>query len=158
MEIILIRHAKAESRKLGLEDIERHLTEKGRKKYRALVPQLGEKLAPIDERHIIMWSSPANRARETAEIVTNELQIEVDAIKDFIYTGEFAQLSAELQHLDDDVTLLLVGHEPHLSNWSRQLSGEEFTLKKGAMISFKVASRTPLKADLQWQIQPKSID
>lgn len=154
MDIILIRHAPAEPRRDNIADIERHLTEKGKRKYRKLVPQLGKKLERVTKQPITMWSSPANRALETAAIVTEELGIAVAASHDFIYTGDFAAFSEALKKVADDTTLLVVGHEPTLSEWFQQLTAQEITLKKGAMIGVKVDQLTPLAAEFQWQIQP----
>lgn len=67
MEIILIRHSIAEEKRVDLEDVNRHLTEKGVKRFRGLMPVLQKKLEPLEERDILLWSSPAKRATETAD-------------------------------------------------------------------------------------------
>lgn len=155
MEIILIRHAKAEEKREDLEDIKRNLTEKGKKKFQKLMPKLKEKLEPIEDRNIILWSSPATRALETAHIIAHDLQIKISSIHDFIYEGDFQKMSREIQDVDAETTLLIVGHEPSLSEWTKELAGEDVKIKKGAMLNFNVTNQSPLEAELQWTIAPK---
>lgn len=155
MEILLIRHSTAEDKRADLEDIKRHLTEKGVKKFQKLMPELKEKLEPLDQDKILLWSSPAARALETAEIVAKELNIEINAVHDFIYSGEFEKLSAEVQNIKDEMKILVVGHEPTLSEWTKQMTDEDVKIKKGAILNLKVVSRSPLEAELQWVIAPE---
>lgn len=152
MEIILIRHAKAEKKREDLEDIKRHLTQKGKEQFQKLVPKLKEKLDPIDKQTIIIWSSPATRALETAHFVADELQMHISSIHDFIYEGDFEKLSSEVQKTDDNTTILVVGHQPSLSEWVQYMAGEDVKIGKGDMLNFKVTNQSPLEAELQWEI------
>lgn len=154
MEILLIRHSIAEDRRADLDDVDRRLTQKGIQRFRELMPVLQKKLEPLEEREILFWSSPAKRATETADIVTEELGFEIDEIKDFIYYGDFEDLSEDVQDVDDELILLITGHEPLLSDWTKDLSGEDVKIKKGAMLNFKVLTKSPLKAELLWVISP----
>lgn len=154
MELILVRHAKAEDRREDLEDLQRHLTEKGKAKFTRLMPQLLERLSPVKERSIIIWSSPAARAIETAEIIAHSLNHPIDKQHDFIYTGDFDAFVATLQHVDPSTTLILVGHEPNWSIWSAKLANRSLNYKKGGIASFDVISKKPIQANLLWQIQP----
>lgn len=154
MELILIRHAKAEDRSEGLEDLQRHLTEKGKAKFTRLMPQLLEKLSPIEDRSIIIWSSPAARAIETADIIAHAIDHPIDEQHDFIYTGDFDAFITNLQSVDNQTTLILVGHEPNWSIWSAKLANRSLDYKKGAIASFDILSKTPVQANLLWQIQP----
>lgn len=155
MEIILIRHGKAEERRAGLVDIDRHLTAKGIEKFQKLMPEFLEKLEPIEDGTILLWSSPASRALETADIVAEALQGEIDTLYDFIYyDGDFQKLIAEVQGLADNVKVFVVGHEPILSDWAEDMTGEDFRIKKGEILSFQVIDRASLSANLQWRIIP----
>lgn len=152
MEIILIRHGKAEEMREGLEDLQRHLTDVGKEEIQKLAPRLKEKLEPLDKRTIIFWSSPAKRALQTAQLVADELHTPINFIHDFIYEGDFEKLSDEVQKLDEDTTVLLVGHQPNLSEWVEQMTGEKMKIEKGSMLNLKVTNRSPLEAKLQWEI------
>lgn len=153
MELILIRHAKAEDRAKGLVDIDRHLTDKGKKKFNKLMPELKERLMPLEDRTVVTWSSPANRAVETAEITVSELGLEEPSIHEFIYTGEFEKFLKELETVQDDATLLVFGHEPTLSEWVEQFTGESVRMRKGSMVSMEVTEKSPLTAEFMWQIK-----
>lgn len=152
MEIILVRHGKTEEKREDLEDLERHLTEEGKEEVQKLMPALKEKQEPLDERTIILWSSPATRARETAQFVADELQTEISSIHDFIYEGDFGQMSHEVQKVDDHATLLMVGHQPNLGEWTKDMTGEDVKIGKGDILNFKVTKQSPLEAELQWKI------
>ncbi|MDO5457818.1 MAG: hypothetical protein Q4F26_05665, partial [Atopococcus tabaci] len=79
---------------------------------------------------------------------------EINEIKDFIYYGDFEDLSEAVQDIDDEVTLLIAGHQPLLGDWTLDMSDEDVRIKKGAMLNFKVISKSPLKAELLWVISP----
>jgi phosphohistidine phosphatase SixA len=152
MEIILIRHGKAEEKREDLDDIKRHLTQKGEEEFQKLTPDLKEKLDPLDKRTIIIWSSPAMRALETAQFVADELQTDISSIHDFIYEGDFEKMSSEVQKMDDHTTILIVGHQPSLSEWTKHITAEDVKIRKGDMLNFKVTNQLPLEAELQWKI------
>ncbi len=152
MEIILIRHGEPEENREDLEDLQRHLTEQGKEKMQKLMPELKERLEPFDERTIVLWSSPAERAIETAQIVADELQTQINSIHDFIYEGDFEPMSHEVQKVNDHATLLMVGHQPNLSEWTKYMTGEDVEIGKGDMLNFKVTKQSPLEAELQWEI------
>lgn len=153
MELIFIRHAKAEERREGLVDIDRHLTDKGKEKYAKLLPELEEKLGPLKERNFVSWSSPANRAQETAALATDKLKLEKPRIHEIIYTGEIEKFLEALKTVQDDATLLVFGHKPTLSEWVYEFTGESRRMRKGSMVSMKVTQRDPLKATFNWQIR-----
>lgn len=152
MEIILIRHGEPEENREDLEDLQRHLTEQGKEEMQKLMPELKERLEPFDERTIVLWSSPAERAIETAQIVADELQTQINSIHDFIYEGDFEPMSHEVQKVNDHATLLMVGHQPNLSEWTKYMTGEDVEIGKGDMLNFKVTKQSPLEAELQWKI------
>ncbi len=155
MEIILVRHAKAEKKREDLEDRKRKLTEKGIKEFQKLTPELKEKLKPLEKEKIELWSSPARRALETAHIIAQDLLLYSLTTEEFIYTGDFEQLSREVQKAEEDQIIFVVGHEPSLSEWAEAMTGEEMKIRKGDMLSFKVTDSSPLKAELQWVISAK---
>lgn len=158
MEIILIRHSTAEDKREDVEDIKRHLTKKGKKKFRKMMPEFREKLEELGEREFILWSSPANRALETAEIAAEELNMEISSVHDFIYEGSFEKLREEMQTVAEGAAVMVVGHEPTLSEWTKQMTGEELKIKKGQILCFSVLNQESLKAELQWMVLPKKKD
>jgi len=75
----------------------------------------------------LILSSPARRARTTAEAIAVACDIPVSAIRyeDYIYyEGRTAWLEG-IQHLDDSlVSVVLVGHNPTISDLGTHLLGE----------------------------------
>lgn len=156
MELILIRHAKAEDQEASVPDIERHLTDKGKAKFKQLTPQLKEHTGQVDASQFVSWSSPANRAQETAEIALTALDLPAPEIHECIYTGDLEQFTKALQAVSDsdDATLLVFGHEPTLSDWVETFTGQAVRMKKGSMVSITLSSKDPIKGQINWQIKP----
>ena len=152
MEIILIRHAETEKPREGVADLERHLTEEGKEHIQQLVPALKEKLGPLDQRTISLWASPATRALETAQIVGDELSTNISTVHDFIYEGDFGEMSHAVQEMEEGATILMVGHQPNLSDWIKDMTGKDVKVGNGAMLNFKVMKHSPLEAEFQWEI------
>ena len=119
--IWFLRHGDAED---GEPDFERKLTEKGRRQAR----DAGAALAALGVELELCLSSPRVRARETAELACEWLDVEI-AIEEQLAGGRFdaLELSAGL----DDV--LLVGHEPDFSDVIEELTGARVDMKKGGL-------------------------
>ncbi len=152
MEIVLIRHAKAKRRRATRGIDRRYLTKKGERKFQNVLPKLKEYLQPIEERPLLVWSSPELRALETAHIVTSSFQKQRLSIHDFLYEGDFEAFSQEVEKVQDDTVIVLVGHQPFLNEWVYELTGREETVKKGQIINLIVLNKSPLEATLQWKI------
>ena len=69
--IILVRHAKSSWDDISLKDEERPLTDRGKKNAPEMAKRLLKKKVPIDT----ILSSPAKRAKSTAEFCANEYEI-----------------------------------------------------------------------------------
>ena len=152
MELVLLRHAKAEKQSPGLADETRNLTTKGFKTARAVAKGLSRYWAAGSE--IEVWSSPAQRSTQTASILAET--IGVIKVKEYpaIYNGNLEELIAEWRVSKADV-IVIVGHEPYLSIWSRQLADATITFKKCAAAGF--VFRTPEEATLNWFAGPKVL-
>lgn len=152
MEIIFIRHPKAEKRRFNLEDDRRYLTKKGQTKLQQVIPELEDKLSPVHERKFLIWSSPALRALEVAHFIAMNFKINILSIHDFIYEGEFQDLTYALQSVDEDVTLIVVGHQPYLSEWVYDMTGMEEKFKKGNILDLEIRDKETLAAEIKWKI------
>lgn len=152
LEIILVRHGKAQDQAYGLADEDRELTEEGKIRFKKQIKPLIKKLDT--NKNIVIWTSPALRASQTAEIIEDELETNNLFVHDFIYTGNYNSFLFELENIEDNTTLFVVGHEPHLSIWANMIDGEYHRFKKGTMISFAVTNNVPLEAKEQWIINP----
>ncbi len=121
MEIILIRHAKAENRDPNSwpDDDLRPLTAEGRAEQRAATRSMKKMGIKFD----FLVTSPLLRARETAEIVAKGYRWpEAPQVAEEL--GHGYSVSAVVKLLGKfppDATVALVGHEPDLSDLSGAL-------------------------------------
>ena len=158
IDLILLRHGIAEERNPDHEDHSRKLTEKGERKLRDTLPSL---LPFIDlGEEVLIWTSPLIRAKETAKILSNVLKVAEIQEYDFIGDGDFMDFLTELKTLDflRKRTLIVVGHEPFLSEWSYELSSTRLPYKKGAAAGFRVSSMDISDAELVWFLQPFAME
>jgi phosphohistidine phosphatase len=155
MELILVRHGKAEERNEEHDDSTRALTADGRKKLLKTLPALrGLIRSPAK---IQIWSSPLTRAAETADIMAGILGLQLIVCHDFIADGNYDALLAALAEVKSSETIMIFGHEPTLGLWSQALSGHQLMFKKGAAAGFAIDSLDPVSADLLWFIQPQAM-
>jgi phosphohistidine phosphatase len=119
--IWFLRHGDAED---SSPDFERRLTEKGRRQ----AEDAGAALAALGVEPDVCLTSPRVRARETAELACQWLDVEI-ALEEQLAGGPFdpLELSAGL----GDV--LLVGHEPDFSDEIERLTGARVDMKKGGL-------------------------
>lgn len=122
--LYLLRHAAAEKQAGGQLDQERSLTRKGRKEAKKLARILREKGVKAD----LIISSPAVRALQTAKIYARALDYTAKRVvrESAIYAGgdkpEENVLLSLVQKFDDQhETVLLVGHDPRISQFARDL-------------------------------------
>jgi phosphohistidine phosphatase len=166
VELILMRHGLAEDReefaKKNLEDSQRPLTMKGRKRTQKVAMQLRDWFEDID----LIVSSPFTRARQTAELVS---QIFIDT--KVVEAAELVPSSPPQafkrwlrSHGDEHERVMAVGHEPQLSILASFLMADQLEplleIKKGGVLCLKIASFkniAPGTAKLLWLIQPRHI-
>jgi phosphohistidine phosphatase len=125
MELILWRHADAED---GAPDLERRLTKKGRKQAASVAEWLRKRLPKDFE----LVSSPAARARETAEALEAKMRIE-HALAPGASPASFVKLSGWPRGAR---TVVMVGHQPDLGCALAHLvagRNSEWRLQKGAL-------------------------
>lgn len=133
MDLVLWRHAEAED---GFPDMERALTEKGRKQADTVGEWLAKRL-PENARILV---SPAARAQQTAKGLHRPFET-VAAIEP---GAEAAAVLAAAGWPDGHEAVLVVGHQPTLGEVAALLlCGQEqaFTLKKGGVVWLSNRSR-----------------
>lgn len=155
MELVLLRHAKAEDRTPVISDEARKLTSKGVKKAKAAAKGLLCYLK--DPKNAEIWFSHARRSRQTAEVMADVLGD--IPLREFpaIYTGSLEELVGELRQKAEDTTVIVVGHEPYLNIWSRQLAGTALPFKKCAAACFSLEAPELTQGSLQWFANPKTL-
>jgi phosphohistidine phosphatase len=120
--IYLLRHGDSEDG--SGDDAARRLTRKGERQSEAA----GRALATLGVQIDACLSSPKMRALDTARIAAEQLDVEVEAAE-ALRGGDFDPL--ELAAGRGEV--LLVGHEPDLSNAVATLTGAKLKLRKGGV-------------------------
>ncbi|MCB0804850.1 MAG: histidine phosphatase family protein [Bacteroidales bacterium] len=115
--LYIVRHAKSSWDHPGLEDYQRPLLEKGKKRTRYVIDYLQKHKVSAD----LIISSHAVRAKETARIIANGLNYPEDAIKisKEIYYGNSDGLFNHFYDLSEEVdSLFMVGHNPTFTTFA----------------------------------------
>jgi len=147
MDLYILRHGKAEERSASIRsDAKRKLAESGIREMAGIANCL--ELLDLRLDHLV--SSPLKRAKQTADIaaktllskkksvtVWDELKPEIDVEKTI----------RRLKSLKPDSSVMLVGHEPHLSTLIANLisaapGGVGISLKKGGFAHVRISSTT----------------
>ena len=125
MKIYFIRHGEAEI--YAEDDFKIELTTIGRVKLENSFKAFANRLE--DKRSYKIYSSPLERAKETAEILAKHLDSDFE-VKDYLAGGRIRDI---LKTLDQDGNYILVSHEPFISNWIYQLTGEMKIVSRGSI-------------------------
>jgi len=112
--LVLVRHAKSDWGNPALNDFDRPLNRRGMKN----APLMGRRLRQMNVSPERVISSPARRARDTAQLLAAELGVAETEIlfEPRIYDAGVADLVEIVRTLDDAWDqVLLVGHNPGIS-------------------------------------------
>jgi len=155
--LFLVRHAKAQPPQQGLPDHDRVLNDRGRRD----APEMGRRLAQRGLLPDLVITSSAARARSTAHLLAAALGVPAPAIRedDRLYATAAGKLLYIIQEQDDDRhCLMLVGHNPEMSELAQHFSRAipEMPTAAVARIDFDVdswalvGSTTPVAAVLDF--------
>jgi phosphohistidine phosphatase len=135
-QLWLLRHADAEPHGTRA-DAERKLTERGKRQ----ASVAGRAFAQAKVEFATVLASPKARARETAELALAEMDDARDGLRlhDPLAGGFRAEQALDaFANSGAEGSLLLVGHEPDLSNVVGELTGGRVDLKKGGVAVVKL--------------------
>jgi phosphohistidine phosphatase len=164
MELFLFRHGEAGKRlQSGSKDFDRPLTSTGQKEVESISISL--KKLKINFDRII--TSPLKRAHQTAVIVSNIFVME-DRVEDWDELkpeGNRLDLYKKLSQLKSDSSLLIIGHQPYLSEMIGNLifdydsdNEPRIILKKSGLAKIVITSLMPtMKGELRWLLSPKLL-
>ncbi|MDW5299187.1 MAG: CHAD domain-containing protein, partial [Sedimentibacter sp.] len=150
MDVIFVRHGRAEDLKDKKDDAKRQLTPKGKKEIFKIISEAKKNLKA--DYKILIWTSSALRAEQTAQIISDELNADTISSFDFIKDGDYDSLIKQFDNVDENSTVFIVGHEPYLSRWSKLIYNARISFNKGTMVGFEMQSRNPYKGELIWII------
>lgn len=119
--LYLVRHAKSSWKFPDLADFDRPLNKRGRRD----APMMGQRLRQRGILPDLMISSPAERAKRTAQAVAEAIEYPTTAVQydEALYHASASAMLTVLQAVADtkDV-LMLVGHNPGLTELANYLS------------------------------------
>ncbi|QMU29913.1 SixA phosphatase family protein [Adhaeribacter radiodurans] len=159
--LYLLRHAKSSWDFDELSDHDRPLNNRGRDD----APLMGRELLSREIALDLIVSSSAVRALTTASLVAKELEYDTSqiVIDENIYGAGKEELYRIIQKFPDDVdNILLVGHNPEISDLANMLSPEHITdMPTAAVVSLRFAcftwkEITPENATLLFYDFPKN--
>ncbi len=130
--LYIIRHAKAEEFSFDKEDFDRSLIERGIKRAEKNALILSAHLSKPKEKKLLIISSTAKRAAQTALIFADILGYSVNDIQwtPDIYDAHYLQLLKSINDVSANYDELLVfGHNPGLSDLVLYISNEFVDLK-----------------------------
>ncbi len=158
--IFLLRHAKAVSGGDSLRDLDRPLNERGRGQAERVGKYLKEQNIGLD----LVFSSTAQRARETTELVLAAAECVPEVRYDpRIYEASRQQLLEVVSEIEEDKSaVLLVGHNPGLEELLQRLTGRVESMATGTLAKVDLnASDWTEAADqeghLDWLVKPQEL-
>jgi len=156
-ELYLVRHGLAEDRGAKWpEDSRRPLSADGMSRMKKSARGLERLEVRID----LILTSPLIRARQTADILSAELNghppiVNVDSLAP---GAPFASLMTDLEKHTRRTRVALVGHEPGIGELAARLIGSRHPIefKKGAVVRIDVDQIPPTgPGNLRWMLPPR---
>jgi phosphohistidine phosphatase len=161
-ELYILRHGIAvDPGTPGIPDDERPLTAKGQKR----MHEIARGLCRLDLKLDRIVTSPLPRARETAEIVADELDAEevLETAEILTAGADAASIQTWLRERTED-RLMVVGHNPALSDLitllvlgKKKLGPPVCDLKKGGLAALEPSASAADRYDLLWIATPRLI-
>lgn len=162
MDLFILRHGEAGQRvSAGRGDFQRPLTAAGQKEVSDIATSLKDLGIKLD----IVISSPLKRAHQTASIVAKTFKIEkkMQGWAELSPEGNRLDLYNKLLQLKQQSSVLVVGHEPYLSEMISEMifegnNGGRIDLKKTGLARIRIVSSTPkFQGELRWLLTPKLL-
>ncbi|NYT07100.1 MAG: phosphohistidine phosphatase SixA, partial [Methanomicrobiales archaeon] len=160
MELYVLRHGKAEAlSSSGGSDADRRLTRQGRDEVQQIASWMLRNRCRFD----LIATSPLKRAEETAELVAEicNLSGRIVLWDELVPGMDFYCLMARIASCDDLSSLLIIGHEPSLSEYIGRIisrdGSAEIQLKKGGLARIRQFSPDPVSGSLAWLLIPSHM-
>ena len=153
MKLYFLRHGHAEDG-FDKSDHDRQLTPEGIERMQTAAQVMAR--LNLNLKHI--YSSPRVRALQTAEVVAQALNLQVE-IREEVNFGFHAGLVKKMiagNGADDSV--MFVGHEPTMSETIKMLTGANADMKKGSLARVDVIGSSIVNGTLEFLISPKVFD
>ena len=140
--LLLVRHAKSSWDDIALSDFERPLNERGKND----APKMGKRLRKKDVKIDAFISSPAKRAKKTAEYFIKEFDREANEIilVSALYDAGTNNFSDTIKDIDDKYkSAVIFSHNPGITDFANQL------IDKANIDNMPTCSVFAVKADVE---------
>ncbi len=159
--LLLLRHAKSSHKDERVDDIDRPLNKRGIEDAKLIGNLIRKKKIKPD----LILTSPAERARQTADLVRKSAHLTVELTFDKrIYGATMGALVRLIKQINNNSnTVLLIGHNPGLEELLQKLTGEIVTLPTAALafIELNVEHWSEMRGgsgQLQYRVKPKELE
>ena len=186
MELYLLRHgesAKNAGQGRGSKSSNRNpeLTENGKKEITRIAKSIKRFKIAFDT----ILTSPLNSAAQTAKIISSTFKMKGNIVNcdELLPEGNSLELYNRLQHFALESSILIVGHEPYLTNIIDDIISHQrskgsprrsvtnrtrmkgitriersIVVKKGGLAKIRIISTTPeLRGELRWLLTPRIL-
>ncbi len=157
MKLYFLRHGLAEDREQWTDnDDERPLTDKGKKR----MAKEGKRMKDMGIAPDVILTSPLVRAKQTAEIAAEHLDLEGKVTEDKRLAPGFAVPAVKdiLNEYRNAGAIMLVGHEPDFSETVGGLiGGGRVVCKKGGLALIELEQPDSLQGELVWLLPPSLL-
>ncbi|MDP6924495.1 MAG: phosphohistidine phosphatase SixA [Candidatus Scalindua sp.] len=157
MEIYLVRHGAAYEKE---EDAERHLNKNGVNQSHLT----GKALKRLDIQLDLIVSSPKSRARQTAEIIAEEvgyLRDDIKVTETLVPTAHTQDTISYLNNFADVERIMLAGHLPLLGHLASELLINtpqiSFYFEPGAACYINTEQPHSFSGDFRWFLTPEQL-
>jgi phosphohistidine phosphatase len=158
--LFLLRHAKSSKGDASLKDFDRPLNETGKDDAKLIGRLINEKRISPD----LVLSSPAKRARATAELVLKAAGMKVEpGFDERIYEASVRKLLEIVSQVEATAgSVMLVGHNPGFEELCEALTGKATHLPTASLARIELAINKwsdvrPEAGSLKWLVAPKEL-
>jgi len=151
MDLYLLRHAEAGE---APRDDDRELTEHGHKQARAVASGLAALAPRLDA----LLCSPLPRAIQTANPAATALRLSIEQVEALASGRAAGDVLDDLAGRGSSNRVLLVGHEPQLSQLALHLTGGRVHMRKAMLARITVLTLDPPYGDLEWLLSWRHLE
>jgi phosphohistidine phosphatase len=152
--VLILRHAKSSWSNPGLADIDRPLNKRGERD----APRMGMLITEQDIVPDLILCSPARRARNTAQAVSENCSYEgeIEIVPDFYPGDPYTFIDTMITLPEEFQNVMIVAHNPGLEEFVYVLAGESARMPTSALAQVQL----PLEAwrDLDDEVEGKLVN
>ena len=145
--LVLVRHGAPEATSASGSDMDRRLTTAGARALRVSYPRTFALLG--EDARLAIWSSPAVRALETADVVAAATGVEDIEVHQSLYAQDISAFMTELDACELPC-VVAVGHAPFVDHLATRLLGTCPPFGKGTAVAIDLPSGFSGRGVLRW--------